>query len=305
MSYTPMAENRTIVVVDVAGFNSPTRKLVHQFTVHEGLFELLERAFRACGVDWADCLVENTGDGALVLPPAGFPKGRVADELPGRVLAGLRRYNAVHNEAAGVRLRMALNAGEVLPSGPRMVGPAISAACRILDSAEAKAELKRTGATLAVIASGSFYHDVIAHDPATEPETYREIPVDVKETSTKAWLRLYGVDDPARPPEAGPRTTAAKTTPAGRAAEVVDVLLEVPGLEEPHGRQALLDSLSAELRAAVSYHPQARLHLLALVRTCQRFPGGLEDLAAAVTTISPGSVPEAKLRELVRNWDRA
>jgi hypothetical protein len=303
MSYTPMAEHRTIVVVDVAGFNAPQRKLVHQFTVHEGLFELLERAFRACGIDWDECLVENTGDGALVLPPAGVPKGRVADELPGRVLAELLRYNAVHNDAAGVRLRMALNAGEVLPSGPRAVSPAISAACRILDSAEAKVELKRTGATLAVIASDGFFQDVIAQDPAAEPQAYREIPVHVKETDTRAWLRLHGGDREG-PLADSSQAPSAATRPTNRVAEAVHILLEIPALQEPYGRQLLLDSLSVGLRAAVSYHPQARLHLLSLVRTCQRFGNGLTELAAAVATIDPGSPAAAKLADLVRTWSR-
>jgi hypothetical protein len=46
-----------------------------------------------------------------------------------------------------------------------------------------------TGA-LALIASDKFYHEMLVHDPAADPGSYRQVPVSVKETSTVASLRL-------------------------------------------------------------------------------------------------------------------
>ncbi|MGH3752803.1 MAG: effector-associated domain 2-containing protein [Pseudonocardiaceae bacterium] len=67
---------------------------------------------------------------------------------------------------------------------------AVNLAFRILEAPEAKSALKSSAGVLALIASDTFYHDVIVHDPAADPGSYRRIPVSVKETSTLAWLCL-------------------------------------------------------------------------------------------------------------------
>ncbi len=184
------ALHQTIVVVDVAGFTDRGRTMVHQHAVHEGLYNVLRAAFAEAGVDWDGCAVEDRGDGAFILVPPDVPKSRLADQLPGRLIAGLRRYNAVHSAEAVVQLRVGLHAGEVSQGEYGVVSQAVNLAFRILEAAEAKTALKLSTGVLALIASDAFYHDVIAQDPATDPGSYRRIPVSVKETSTVAWLRL-------------------------------------------------------------------------------------------------------------------
>jgi hypothetical protein len=299
------AQHRTIIVVDVAGYNSPDRTMMHQYVVHEGLYDVLEGAFAEAGIDWTACLVENTGDGAVVLLPPGYPKGKVADELPPRLLARLRRHNAMHDVRARVQLRVAFNAGEVLPSGSRPVSPAISAACRILDAAEAKSELKRSGATMAVIASDGFYRDVIAHDPAAEPGKYREIPVDVKETSSVAWLRLLGgpADGVARTVVTAADSSSETDAPAvDRTTELTRLLLDISSVADESSRRILVGRLRPEIATVVAYHPQTRLHVMELARTCLRYRGGLAELVRAVEMLEPGSKAVERLAEQVRGW---
>jgi NTP-dependent ternary conflict system VMAP-like protein len=114
----------------------------------------------------------------------------LADQLWNRLLAGLRRHNAVHSDAAAMQLRVALHAGPVRQSSNGKVSPALNFAARILEAPDAKASLAQTNSALALIASENFFEDVIRHDQAAEPEVFRQISVEVKETSTVAWLRL-------------------------------------------------------------------------------------------------------------------
>ena len=185
------ALHQAIVVVDVADFTNPTRKTVHQLAVQEGLYGVLRVAFAEAGVDLDSCRLEDRGDGAVILVPPEVAKIRLVDQLPGRLVAGLRRYNAVHSAAAAVQLRVGLHAGEVHQNSYGAVGHAVNLAFRILEAPEAKTALTSpTGGLLALVVSDTFYQDVIVQDPATDPSSYRKIRVSVKETSAVAWLRL-------------------------------------------------------------------------------------------------------------------
>jgi class 3 adenylate cyclase len=107
------ASPRTILVVDVEKFSGLDRTDSQRVTVHDSLYGVLQSAFRETGISWDDCRVEDRGDGVLILAPADIPKTRFSDELPGRLAAGLRAHNQEHSRPERMRLRMALNAGEV------------------------------------------------------------------------------------------------------------------------------------------------------------------------------------------------
>jgi tetratricopeptide (TPR) repeat protein len=235
-----MPLHRTIMVVDVADFTNPARTMVHQQAVRGGLYEVLGRAFADLGVDLKLCTVEDRGDGALILMPPEVPKVLLADQLPGRLVAELRRYNAVHSAEAAVQLRVGLHAGEVRYDGQGAVSPAINYAFRILDASAAKEAMHRSSAVLALIVSDVFYQDVVAQDPAAEPSSYRRIPVQVKETSTEAWLRVLDV----------PGSFPMLPLPEIQSGRVPAVWGYVPP-RNPNftGRTELLDQLSHRLAA--------------------------------------------------------
>jgi vWA-MoxR associated protein middle region 0/TIR domain len=180
--------HQTIVVVDVASFAG--RTMGRQLAVREGLRKVLQGAFAEAGVDLGTCTVEDRGDGKLILVPPGADDSKLADQLPSRLVAWLRRHNAVHAVEASIQLRVALHAGPVDQDGHGSVGQAVDLAFRILDAPAAKSALRLSTGVLALIASDDFYRDVIVHDPAADPDSYRRILVEVKETSTVAWLRL-------------------------------------------------------------------------------------------------------------------
>jgi hypothetical protein len=188
------ALHRTIVVVDVARFTDPTRTILHQDAIHEGIYGVLRGAFQEAGIEWSACTTEDRGDGALILVPPDVPKIRLADRLPSRLLAGLRRYNLVHAAEAAIQLRVALHSGEVRGYGNGQVSQEINFACRILDAETAKTALTRSRGVLALIASDVFYQGVVAPDPAAEPRDFQQIQIKVKQTEGVAWLRLLGTE---------------------------------------------------------------------------------------------------------------
>jgi tetratricopeptide (TPR) repeat protein len=193
--------HRTIVVVDIAGFTNAARTSTHQDEMHDSLYRMLAQAFIEAGINLTgkDCVVADRGDGVLILLPPDVPKRLLADRLPDRLEAGLKRHNAIHSEAAVVQLRVGLHDGEVKLNERGAVSPAINSTFRIVEAEYAKKVLRESGAVLAIIASDHFYQEVIRQDPAANPNQYVRIGVDVKETSTFAWLLVRGHQQGDRP----------------------------------------------------------------------------------------------------------
>ncbi|MEV5719761.1 hypothetical protein AB0L41_38240 [Amycolatopsis mediterranei] len=313
MTGDPAAQHKTIMAVDIAGYNDPKRTTTHQLVVHEGFWKLLQASFDEVGIPWDDCFKENTGDGAMIQLPAEIAKAGLVARLPDCLLAELRRYNTVHADEANVQLRVALHSGEVFRASHGTVSQATSFTFRILDAPEAKSALKESGAMLALIVSDEFYHHVVAHDPAADPGSYQRIRVRVKETATEAWLRLIGAAANGVAPF--PRAAMSTASVGGERREALgtdlsldqiweltELLLTIPSVAEESGRRVLLSWLRPEIRAMVPHHSQTRLHVLELVRTCARYQGGLAELVMTIQMLEPGSEPVRRLSDQVARW---
>jgi tetratricopeptide (TPR) repeat protein len=190
MSRPQSAVHRTILVVDVEGFGSPTRADPDRLVVREGLYRALRRALRACGIPWSRCHVEDRGDGILLLAPAQLPKAPFVMSLPGELAEAVRQQNARHRGPEQMRLRMALNAGEVNYDEHGVTATSVNLAFRLLDAPALKAALAGSPGVLALAASTWFFDEVIRHSAAACPASYRPVRVTVKETSTVAWIAL-------------------------------------------------------------------------------------------------------------------
>jgi vWA-MoxR associated protein C-terminal domain/vWA-MoxR associated protein middle region 0/Effector-associated domain 2 len=305
LSQQPPPLYQTIVVVDVASFTDPARTTLHHLAVREGLLNVLNGAFAEAGIDLSACVMEDRGDGKMILIPAEVDKHRLADQLPSRLLAGLRRHNTVHSAEAVVRLRVVLHAGDVYQDGHGAVSHAVNLACRLLDAPQAKSALRSSTSVLALIASDGFYHDVIAQDPAADPSAYRRIVVSVKETSTVAWLRLP--DFPAfaegeQEEEAPQQRTRGGAVAAIEIREAVVEALVGTGLaEDPENRSLLIQLIDDYVATPlmVAPRPASRDHLIELVNACARAEGGLAALARAVWMMRPGSPESARISRLI------
>ncbi|MGP4017587.1 KAP family P-loop NTPase fold protein [Saccharopolyspora sp. 5N708] len=254
------AEFRSIVLVDVASFSDASRRFLGQLAVHRGLEELLERAFDEAGVGWHSCEVEDRGDGKIILVPPNIPRIRLADQLWNRLLAGLRRHNAVHSDAAVMQLRVALHAGDVRQSPNGKVSPAINFAARILDARDAKSLQAQTNSTLGLIASEDFFRDVIEHDQAAEPDVFRQISVVVKETSTVAWLRL---SEPVQATASNGTSDGAGEQSANHVEESIGTEVrwstDSPANKDALKREALAKVLAGHIRASQRRDPYTSL----------------------------------------------
>ncbi|WP_170176220.1 hypothetical protein [Lentzea flaviverrucosa] len=189
------AQRRIIVVVDIAEFTRPDRTVAHQLALQSGLYDVLRSAFSDIGVDVDTWVIEDRGDGALILIPKDFPKSELVDVLPDRLVAELRRYNATKVDAAKIKLRVAVHEGEIRKNEHGWMGGQVALAFRMLDEPEAKLALQRSDGVVALIASDSFYSETILRRPGTSPEAYRRIDVQVKNFTGQAWLRLVGTGE--------------------------------------------------------------------------------------------------------------
>jgi hypothetical protein len=186
------AAHRTILAVDIAGYNNPSRTVAHRRVVHEGLWRILRGTLAESGVPWDSCYVENRGDGALILLSPEVAKTKLIAILPDRLSTELRQHNAMHSHETRNQLRLALHAGEVYLSSQESVSKAVNSTFRMLDAPEAKLIQKTSDALLALLTSDSFYSEAVLSEPAAKPDEFRRIDVTAKGESTTAWLRLLG-----------------------------------------------------------------------------------------------------------------
>jgi hypothetical protein len=185
---TSPALHKAIVCVDIEGFTDPRIADWQRAKMRQGLYGSLERAFLNAKIPWAECYHEDRGDGALFLVHPDVPKARLVERLPFELAAQLGRHNRAPEGEIGIRLRVAMHAGEVRVEQNGVVGTPVNLAFRLLNAPELKTALRSAPGDVALIASTGFYRDVIRHRRAIDQSAYREVDVTVKDTRVKAWI---------------------------------------------------------------------------------------------------------------------
>jgi hypothetical protein len=192
----PLAgENCTVLLTDMVGFGARHRSDRDRHILrHEGL-EIMRGSL---GSLWNSCFSEDRGDGLLIVAPPRIPTTRIVEcvhrELPGR----LRVHNRTYNEAARIRLRVAVNVGPVTDDLLGMTGDAIIRTARLVEAPVLKEAMAATGVGLGIIVSTFVYE--IALGQASElidADEYKMIDVALKEFSGPAWMRLVDLVPPA------------------------------------------------------------------------------------------------------------
>src|ERR1035438_5456049 len=184
------AIHRAILIVDMENFGDPARTNTDQLAVRDMMYRVLRQSFAMARIDWAECVTEDRGDGALVLVPPTVPKSWLVTRLPAHLAEMLVRYNAACPAQVRIRLRMALHAGEVHPDAHGSAGTSINRAFRLIEAPASRTALRHSSGVIALIVSDWFYDEVVRHHPAAEPSCFRQVHVAMKETEMTAWVRV-------------------------------------------------------------------------------------------------------------------
>jgi hypothetical protein len=187
-------ENCTVFLTDVADFGARTRTDNDRLLIREALFKMTQKAMQG----FPDAQSEDRGDGFLTVVPPNASTARVLDQLLKELPVALELHNSTQGEAARFKLRLALNVGPVVSHMEGVSGEAIIVAARLVEAPDFKDALVASTASLGVIASSFLYETVVRHgsDPR-EVASYSEVPVEVKETDTTAWMKLFPAPEPS------------------------------------------------------------------------------------------------------------
>jgi class 3 adenylate cyclase len=186
----PGASSQTFFVADVVGYGDRRRTNRDHLAIRNGFFDILQVAFQRAGIEWAQCHIEDRGDGLLTMAPVDIPKRLFTRALPRTLVDALKEYNLTHANAWQIRLRVALHTGEVYRDAHGIVGVDLNLVFRLLDSAELRRTFAESHGDLAIVVSERFFSTIVRHDPESRPEIYRRVRVKAKETVADAWVCL-------------------------------------------------------------------------------------------------------------------
>lgn len=213
MSQDP--EYRVLFAVDVQ--RSAGRGSAAQQEVRRALFAALRDSLQAARIRWDDCHREDRGDGMRIVVPQRSQKASMIHPVALELALRLRNHNALRSQAARIKLRAALHAGDVFVSDGQLAGGALEFVARMLEAPPARQALDQAphDAPLALVISRHVYDETVGHGyPGIDREAFRKITFQVKETVADAWLTLPGLAASGLPQEAGaPRAPSPSPSP--------------------------------------------------------------------------------------------
>lgn len=194
VSHVQAPEYRSIVAIDMVG--SGQWDDCAQLRARTVLDAMVRSAFRAAGISWRKLVVEDRGDGMVVLVPPSTSKVDLIDPLIPSLIARLRQHNAMVGAEHRIRVRVAVHAGEVLRSPSGWVGTDINLTCRLLNGVPLYRELMRSPQSdLVLVVSEVIRNGVVRHGyRRIDPAEYRCVHIVSKEVDTSAWIYVAGVD---------------------------------------------------------------------------------------------------------------
>ncbi|MFB4318291.1 substrate-binding domain-containing protein [Actinomadura sp. 21ATH] len=319
MAFRTRPRHRSIFWVDMVGSSDAKISDTERKEARKGMYEAAHRAFQNAGLPvsaprrWF-VHKEDRGDGAFWLFRPRVPKHRLLDALPYLVTA-LEEHNRGVPPRKALRLRVALNFGELNFDPEGVSGTWMDRTARLLDAGEFKAEVEKSGAIVGAIASRGFHEYVVMPASAPWPNAFERLTVLVRvgkgePAEEAAWI--------AFPPGAPLRDTARmraarwllrvryaafrkarrrlRRHPRAVRAALAAVLVAVPLLAasgEP--RPAECEDRPVQLRVRVSPEKEALVRALALEfeRTTRDREKCRRADVNVVSEASPGGAREA------------
>lgn len=205
--------HRPILVVDIE--NSSGRPEYVRARLQRDTHDVIARVLAEAGVAPGEFTLDERGDGALVTLPSDASKSRLTEVCLHSLPVRLRRLAAQHSEFGRLRLRVALNAGDISRTEQgSWLGSAVDTAFRLVDAGDTKAALAESGeAVMVLIVSDSWFEDVVRPGLGAVSEgEFRKLTITSHQRDFPAWLALPGValeTAAASAPAAAPVTAPA------------------------------------------------------------------------------------------------
>lgn len=160
MSAIPAAIRRLCLAVDVVGYSSRPRGA--QIDVQNRLLWTMVQGCRVAEVNPARCDRQDSGDGQILILPAGVDEATVIPGMVLGLLAGLHRVNNPVGPGDRIRLRISMGQGAIQVAALGFVAPAVVAICRLLDSDELRDVLTaKPLSDAAFIVTDDLYQDMV------------------------------------------------------------------------------------------------------------------------------------------------
>ncbi|MEU6180546.1 hypothetical protein [Streptomyces coeruleorubidus] len=186
-----------IVLLDIEDFS--LRPVTAQATLHEELYHVVEFALARAGLDLDRCLVQDRGDGVLILVPSGTSPTRLLRELVRGLEDALVEHRGKYNDDHRMRLRAGLHQGVVIQQGERWTSDAINDLARLVDAKPVKQVLARARrAHLVLVVSEEIHRSVVlGRFPGIDPAAY--LPADFvtkHDEPRRGWVTVPGYPAP-------------------------------------------------------------------------------------------------------------
>ncbi|QES48730.1 hypothetical protein DEJ50_13760 [Streptomyces venezuelae] len=204
---------RLLLAVDAKGYGRAGALLQGQY--QEAIPRLLGEAAEAAGFDRSAWERQFAGDSEFAVLPEGASEPALVDTFMRALDAGLRAFNSTRLREAWLELRAAVHFGSVSPGANGFIGKAPVEIGRILDSRPLRAALAGAeDACLAVAVSSTVFNDVVREAyTAIRVKEFREVRIEAKEHSGRAWIWVPGHDVHLLDLEGAERTTAEPPGP--------------------------------------------------------------------------------------------
>lgn len=186
-------ENFTVLHFDVVGFGS--RADTDRALIRGALAGMTAPVLQDISGAWTD----DRGDGLLMVLPPTVSTAEIMDRLVKELPAAVDRHNGSQPDSARIQLRLAINVGPVLSGATDVSGEAVAIAAQMLDTRQFKEAVVSSQTSLGVIISPFVFETVVrTGSDLTEETSYTPVPVEIKQSSTTAWMKLISRDLAAR-----------------------------------------------------------------------------------------------------------
>ncbi|PSL53256.1 hypothetical protein B0I31_10946 [Saccharothrix carnea] len=133
----------------------------------------------------------DRGDGMLVVLPETVTVVDTLDTFVEAAARAVREHNRAASADYRVDMRIAVHAGFVDRVGAQWSGAPLVHAARLVDAADAKRALATAAESCVALVLSEVAMQVVDQGYSrVGPSAYRQIPLSVKETSGRGWLRL-------------------------------------------------------------------------------------------------------------------